>query len=153
MFERIVTSEYERKMLIRLIEGQKKFPFTVNISSGKHRSIEQNRLQRKWVAEIAEQMPGESAEYWRGYCKLRFGVPIMRRDSEAFRERYDAIIRPLPYEHKIAAMMEPLDLPVTRIMKTKQKTEYLDEVFRHFTEQGVILTIPDDPALLGRRAA
>ena len=153
MVERIVTSEYERKMLIRLIEGQKKFPFTVNISSGKHRSIEQNRLQRKWVAEIAEQMPGESAEYWRGYCKLRFGVPIMRRDSEAFRERYDAIIRPLPYEHKIAAMMEPLDLPVTRIMKTKQKTEYLDEVFRHFTEQGVILTIPDDPALLGRRAA
>ena len=153
MVERVVTSEYERRMLIRLIEGQKRLPFTVNIIAGKHRSIEQNRLQRKWVAEIAEQIPGESAEYWRGYCKLRFGVPIMRRDSEAFRERYDKIIKPLPYEDKIAAMMEPLDLPVTRIMKTKQKTEYLDEVFRHFTEQGVILTIPDDPALLGRRAA
>lgn len=152
MVERVVTSEYERQMLIRLLTGHK-LPFTANIATGKHRSIEQNRLQRKWVAEIAEQVPGESAEYWRGYCKLRFGVPIMRRDNEAFCVKYDAIIKPMPYEHKIAAMMEPLDLPVTRIMTTKQKTEYLDEIFRHFAEQGVILTTPDDQSLIGRRAA
>jgi len=70
--------------------------------------------------------------------------------------KYDAIIKPLSYEQKIAIMSEPLDMPVTRIMTTKQKTAYLDEIFRHFSEQGVILTIPDDPSLIGqpaRRAA
>lgn len=153
--DRIIENEYERKMLIKMIEGQK-FPFTASLASGKHRTSAQNRLQRKWVTEIAEQLPDEKAEYWRGYCKLRFGVPLLREENEEFREKYDAVVRPLSYEMKIAIMSEPLDMPVTRLMTTKQKTAYLDAIFRHFSEQGVILTIPDDPSLIGqpvRRAA
>ena len=41
-------------------------------------------------------------------------------------------------------MMEPLDLPVTRIMTTNQKTRYLDAIYRHFVEQGMQLTIPPE---------
>jgi hypothetical protein len=40
-------------------------------------------------------------------------------------------------------MAEPIDFPVTRQMTTKQKTEYLDGVFKALSEQGVILTMPD----------
>jgi len=40
--------------------------------------------------------------------------------------------------------MEPLDFPVTRIMNTSQKTRYLDRIYKDFTEQGVVLTIPPD---------
>lgn len=149
MADRIIENEYQRSMLIRLIEAHK-LPFTISMESGKHRTSAQNRLQRKWMTEIAEQMTGEKAEYWRGYCKLRFGVPLLRAENHEFREKYDAIVKPLSYEQKIAIMSEPLDMPVTRLMTTKQKTAYLDEIFRHFSEQGVILTIPEDPSLIGR---
>lgn len=118
-------------------------PFTASFTKGRRRSTEQNHLQRKWMTEIAEQRGDESAEYYRGYCKAWFGVPIMCRDNEAFRETYERIVKPLDYADKIQLMMEPLDLPVTRLMTTKQKSEYLDAIHRHFAEQGVILTQPE----------
>ena len=155
MADRFIDTEQARQMLILFIQAQK-LPFTASIEAGKHRTTAQNRLQRKWMTEIAEQMTGEKAEYWRGYCKLRFGVPLLRAENDEFRAKYDAIVKPLTYEQKISIMSEPLDMPVTRLMTTKQKTAYLDEIFRHFSEQGVILTIPEDPSLIGqpaRRAA
>ena len=143
MTSRIVTSEYERRMFVKLVDGQK-LPFTASMVSGKSRSWLQNKLQRKWCDEIAEQLGDRTAEEARGYCKLTLGVPIRRRDDAEFCEAYDKHIKHLPYETKLALMMLPIDFPVTRDMKTGQKTEYLDAVFRHFSEQGVILTIPDD---------
>lgn len=143
MADRIVENEYQRKMLVRFIEGHK-LPFTATVTAGKHRTTRQNKLQRKWMTEIAEQRGDITANEVRAYCKLTIGVPILRAENEAFRERYDAIVRPLPYEQKISIMMEPLDMPVTRIMTTKQKTAYLDAVFRHFSEQGIVLTVPPD---------
>ena len=144
MTTRIVETEQSRDMLLRFIEAQK-LPFTASITEGKHRSTLQNKLQRKWVSEIAEQMPGsfESAEHVRGHCKLHYGVPILREDNEAFRVKYDRILKPLAYEEKIQLMMEPISLPVTSIMNTKQKKRYLDEIWRAFSEQGVILTDPE----------
>ena len=143
MPERIVTTEQERRMLIKLIESQK-LPFTANIQRGSIRSYEQNRLQRLWVKEISEQLGDRTPEEARGECKLTIGVPILRAEDEEFRVQYDRLIRPLPYKDKLACMMEPIDLPVTRRMKTDQKTRYLDGIFRLFSEQGVILTIPPD---------
>lgn len=139
---RIVETEQARQMLLRFIEA-KRLPFTVSIAEGKHRTTEQNRLQRQWVNEIAEQL-GESAEHWRGYCKLHFGIPILRNENDAFRAEYDAVVRPLPYEAKLKLMMVPFDFGVTRLMNTRQKTAYLDTVHRHFSEQGVVLTAPEE---------
>lgn len=143
MTTRVITAPWERQQLIQFLENQK-LPFTINITRGKRRSVEQNRLQRLWMNEISEQLGDQTPEEVRGYCKLTMGVPIMRAESETFCERYDAAIKPLPYEQKIAIMMEPLDLPVTRIMTTNQKTRYLDAIYRHFVEQGMQLTIPPE---------
>jgi hypothetical protein len=143
MPERIVTDERERRMLIKLIEGQK-LPFTATVTRGKHRTYLQNRLQRMWCNEVSEQLGDQTPEEVRGYCKLRMGVPILRAENESFCAKYDAIIRPLTYEQKLECMMEPLDFPITRLMDTSQKGRYLDEIYRHFTEQGVILTVPPD---------
>lgn len=150
MADRIVETEYDRKMLLRFIENQK-LPLTASIVPGKHRSTEQNKLQRLWVREISVQMLGsfESTEHVRGYCKLHFGVPILRNENEAFCSEYDAIVRPLPYEHKLKLMMVPFDFGVTRIMTTRQKATYLDTIHQHFSERGVVLTDPEEQ----RRAA
>lgn len=144
MTTRVVDSEQDRTILLQFIK-QHRLPFTIDLIKGRRRSVEQNRLQRLWLNEIAEQLGDRTPEEVRGYCKLTMGVPILRAENETFREKYDAVVRPLPYDTKLAIMMEPLDLPVTRIMTTDQKTRYLDAVTRHFGEQGVLLTPPPPP--------
>lgn len=146
---RIVDTEQARDMLVKFITG-KALPFTVSIADGKHRTNPQNKLQRTWIVEIAAQLGDRTPEDVRGECKLMFGVPILRRENDAFRLEYDRHIKHLPYETKVALMKEPISLPITSIMTTRQKTDYLDEVRRHFSEQGIILTNPED---LKRRAA
>ena len=145
---RTVRNEYERKMLFRLLENRK-LPFTVDISDGRRRSTEQNRLQRQLINEIAEQLGDRTPEQVRAECKLTLGVPILRAENDEFRAKYDAVVRPLPYEQKLTIMAEPLDLPVTRLMTVEQKTRYLEAIYQRFGEQGVVLTQPDS---IGRAA-
>lgn len=147
MTTRIVRTEQDRALLVQFVKAQK-LPFTANVTKGKNRSVEQNRLQRLWLNEAAEQLGDRTAEDIRGYCKLTLGVPMLRAENEDFAEKYDAIVKPLPYEQKLAIMMEPLDLPVTRIMTSEQKGRYLDAMCQHFLEQGLVLS---DPAV--RKAA
>jgi len=140
---RFLETDYDRRMLIRFLEDQP-LPVTVALTKGGKRSLRQNKLQRLWINEIAEQLADQSPEEVRGYCKLTIGVPILRAENDTFRERYDAIVRPLPYEQKLALMMEPLDFPISRLMTTKQATAYLDGIHRHFSEKGIVLTDPGD---------
>ena len=143
MVTRTVTNPQHLDSLFTLL-GERKQPFTVNITQGKQRSADQNRTQRMWMLEAAEQLGTDTAEGLRGYSKLHFGVLILRAESDKFAAEYDAIIRPLPYEHKLRLMMVPFDFGVTRQMTTKQKTQYLDAVHAHFTSLGVALTMPRD---------
>lgn len=143
MVSRLVKTEFDRKLAIRLLQ-ERKLPFAVEIS--KKRTLPQNNLGHKWYAEIAEQMGDTTAEEIRGYCKLHLGVPILREENEEFRTRYDLVIKPLPYEIKLLAMQEPIAWPVTSLMKTKQKSLYLETMLHHFVERGIVLTVPDDRA-------
>lgn len=128
-------------MLLKFIEGQK-LPMVVEVNAGKARSKQQNRLAWRWFTDIADQL-GENPEYWRGYCKLHFGVAIRRRESEIFDKAYERDIKPLPYEFKMALMCEPHSYPITSDFTVKQMTEYLNEIQKHFAEKGVVLTDPD----------
>lgn len=147
MTTRVIKSQTDLDALHKILDEQK-HPFTVDIVKGKHRTIYQNRLQRLWCNEIAEQLPDtfESPEDVRAFAKLHFGVPILREESTAFREGYDKIIKPMSYEAKIEIMAEPLDFSVTRLMTVDQKSRYLNEMHRHFSELGVRLTDPERAA-------
>lgn len=147
MVERIINSQSERDLLVNLIRDQK-LPFSVTITRGRKRTIQQNKLQRLWCNEISEQLRDRTPEEVRGYCKLTIGVPILRAENEAFCAQYDQIIKPMPYEHKLAIMQEPIDFPVTRLMSKSQKTDYLDQIHRHFTSKGLSLTLPLDDNVL-----
>lgn len=142
MATHVIDSERDRAMLLQLVRNRA-LPFTVDIVKGRRRSNEQNRLQRLWLNEASEQLGDRTAEELRGELKLTLGVPILRAENTAFREKYDALVRPLPYETKLAFMMEPLDFPVTRLMSTSQKKRYLDEMERRLLEMGVLLTDPE----------
>lgn len=140
---RTIQDDYQRDMAAKLV-ANRPYPFTLSITDGKHRSTAQNRLQNMWFKEIAEQKGDIKPSEARAYCKLTIGIPILRQQNEAFRLRYDEVVKPLSYEQKLAIMQEPLDFPVTSQMNTKQFTEYLDGIIRHFGEQGIVLTMPDD---------
>lgn len=138
---RIIRTDADKALLHRWLAAMKP-PYTVDVVMGKHRSTDQNRLSRLWYGEISEQLGDQTTEEVRGECKLTLGVPILRAENEHFRERYDEAVKPLAYPQKLALMMEPLDMPVTRLMKTEQFTRYLDAIVRHYGTQGVVLTQP-----------
>lgn len=143
MTSRTISLSRDKDEACKWIQAMKP-PFTLSIVKGKKRSEEQNKLQRMWHMEAAAQLQDETAEQKRGYCKLHFGIPILRDEDDEFRERYDAVFKGLPYETKLALMQEPFDFPVTRLMKVGQKARYLNDVQNHYKNLGVRLTNPDD---------
>lgn len=151
MVQRFIESPEGLVALIKFLEREER-PFTVSIARGGARTSKQNRLFRRWLMEIQAQTEQETVEYWRGYCKLHMGVPILRNDDEAFRVGYDKTVKPLPYERKMECMMEPIAMPVTSRMTTKQMTLFLDDMHRHFAEQGIELSVPEDLRYAGLNA-
>ena len=141
MVTRAVKNEDELALL-KVFLDQRKRPFTVDVTDGRDRSAEQNRLSFKWYKEISEQT-GEAVEDVRARCKLEIGVPILREGSDAFRKTYDRLIRPLDYQDK-HDLIRDTDMPVTRLMNVGQMSEYMDEVFRRHSEFGIALTLPPD---------
>jgi len=107
------------------------------------RSIAQNKLAFRWYEHIAKSMQDGTTQDKRAYCKLHYGVAI-RKEDEVFREKYDRIIRPLPYEHKLEVMVDPIDFPVTRDMSIKDMSRYLDAMQQGFAKEGIILPTQDD---------
>lgn len=105
--------------------------------------MSQNALQWLWLNQASVQLADRETEELRGLCKLELGVPILRAENSDFCEKYDRVIRPLPYPHKLACMMEPLDFPVTRIMRTPQMVRYLDAMERKFVGMGLEISDPD----------
>jgi hypothetical protein len=120
----------------------KSLPCTVTITGGIKRSERQNRLQHMWNAEIAAQLGDRTPNDVRAWNKLHIGVPILRAGDEDFRARYDAVVRPMDYETKLALMVEPFDFPVSRLMSKAQSMQFLDEVQRHWLSEGLHLTEP-----------
>lgn len=149
MTTHFVRNEAEREQAIRLIKARSA-PFTINVKQGVDRSTDQNRLAFMWFREASEQLQDETPEEKRAYAKLALGVPILRSEDDDFREAYDRLIKPRPYEEKLALMSPPLEWPVTSLMTTRQFTKFLDQLQHHYATQGVRLTQPD--SILGDAA-
>tara|TARA_R110000822_G_scaffold81496_1_gene193516 strand:- start:1 stop:444 length:444 start_codon:yes stop_codon:yes gene_type:complete len=107
------------------------------------RSVEQNSLTHKYYAEIAASREDMTVNQVRAECKMIFGVPILRANNEKFRETYDRVLKPLPYETKLE-FIERTELPITSLMSVKQMSQYIDDMLKHFRERGVYLTLPEE---------
>ena len=113
--------------------------FTLNAKFGKKRSLDQNAMSHAWYLQVANELRENTAVEVKRYCKLHFGVPILRAEDDDFRASYDAVIRPLDYEKKLLAMDL---LPVTSLMTTRQLSEYCETVRMHYATR-VKLEFPD----------
>ena len=116
--------------------------FTVTIKFGKGRSNDQNAISHAWYEQVARERREDDARGVKRFCKLHFGVPILRAEDEEFRASYDAVIkRSLNYEQKLIAMDM---LPVTSRMTTKQISQYMQDVQDHYRTKGVSLEFPPE---------
>lgn len=103
----------------------------------KKRTLDQNGQSHVWYEQLAKELPEESALGWKRFCKLHFGVPILRAEDAEFRELYDRCIKStLDYADKLRAMDI---LPVTSRMKTDQFNHYFEALQNHFHDRGVKL--------------
>ena len=138
---RIIRQPEHVDALADLLKGLK-LPVTVSWEVGEPRRKAQNRLAQRWFTDISRHFGDRTHEEVRGECKMRFGVPVLREESEAFRMSYDRTLKHLPYEDKLAAIIA-FDLPVTRLMTVKQMGAFMDSVEREYRAQGVYLTDPE----------
>ncbi|WP_401733486.1 hypothetical protein [Stenotrophomonas muris] len=76
----------------------------------------------------------------KSFCKLHFGVPILRAEDDEFRAKYDKAVKPMAYEDKLILMEW---FPVTSLMTTPQLSQYLESVQRHYQRLGVWLEFPE----------
>jgi hypothetical protein len=139
MATRTVLNNHQH-LMAQALHAEWEPPYTVTFKAGVDRSLEQNRLAFKWYGEMSEQLGDMSTAEYHAFCKLHYGVPILRAEDDEWRQVYDEAIKPLPYETKIKAIAI---MPVTSHMTTKQMTQYLDAVYEAYTAKGVLLTRPE----------
>jgi hypothetical protein len=115
----------------------------VSYRIGKSRSEKQNKHSHAWYTQLARELKEDDAIGWKCYCKLNFGVPILRTEDAEFRDMYDSAIKStLSYEQKLKAMKY---LPVTSLMTRKQLKAYEEAMQVHFRDNhGVELTYKKD---------
>lgn len=117
---------------------------TVSVKEGRPRSLDQNAISHAWYEQVSRELREYSPLGVKRFCKLHFGVPILRTEDDEFRAVYDLAIRDtLTYEQKLQAMDI---LPVTSRMTTAQLSSYMEAVQAHYSQQGVVLEFPKEEA-------
>lgn len=116
----------------------------LSVRTGRDRTLDQNSLWFALYKEIATRSNMGTADDVRKYCKLHFGVPILRRDCHEFRAGWDKSFIFLSYEEKLNMMgpnklLGPEGMPVTRLFNRKQGIEYTNRIVEHFRDEGVYL--------------
>jgi len=111
----------------------------VDIKTGKARSLDQNSISHTWYEQISRELREETPLGAKNFCKLHYGVPILRAENEEFRAQYDAVLKPLSYDKKLLAMNF---LPVTSLMTKPQLSQYLEAMQMAYADR-VRLEFPE----------
>jgi len=103
------------------------------------RTLNQNDMSFAIYKQVSVQISDQSVNDIRAECKLTIGVGLLRADDEQFMAFYDAGLKKMTYEQKLLAMVY---VPVTSLMRPVVFSEYLDEMIRKYSQQGISLIRP-----------
>lgn len=114
----------------------------VSLRPGKDRTLDQNTMFFALYKRIAEMTEIGDIEDARRYCKLHFGVVIMRKESDEFRAGWSQMFLHLDYEQKLelmgpCAVFGPDGFPVTRLFSRAQGIAYTNQIVDEFRAKGV----------------
>jgi hypothetical protein len=104
---------------------------------GPERSLSSNALSHVWYAFADRMLDDHESGDARRYCKLNFGVPMLRAEISEYLQYYNKYIINFDYEDKIKIMDY---WPVTSRMSRDQMYRYMTSVQYYFaTEHGLVL--------------
>ena len=114
--------------------------FTVEILDP-NRTPSQNNMIYALYRQIAEQKKNEGwgFEDVRSYCKLHFGIPILRASDQKFCQQYDEKVKGLDYETKLFIVSH---MDVTSDFTVEEATQYIDTMIEAWQKQGCYLADP-----------
>ena len=120
--------------------AEKKY-LVITIKPGRDSPLDQTALWFACYKRISQVLNWHIDEA-RRYCKLHFGVPLMRNECQDFRKSWNELLLHLSYEKKLELMganplLGPDGFPVTRLFNRAQGIEYTNRVVDGFREQGV----------------
>lgn len=101
------------------------------------RSLRANALLHQWFGQIATQT-GSDAKSIKGECHHEWALDIRLRD-EKFAWVWERTGALLSYE-KQCSLLASETLGISSRMTTKELSEYMDQIERHYRTQGVQLT-------------
>jgi len=109
----------------------------VQIWDGRKRSDGQNKLQHAMYREIGKQLYGGDWRLAKRECKLTIGVPILRQESEQFKDLYDKVIgtgknAKIDHQTKLE-FMEVLD--VSSALSVSGANEYIEGIYSTYAEK------------------
>ena len=113
----------------------------VNTKVGKDRSLDQNAISHCWYEQLARENKEYDALGWKAFCKLHYGIPILKYGDVEFKAFYDASLNLLTYEQKLEAMKF---VPVTSLMTKEMLSKYLEAMKSHFNDVGIRLEFPEN---------
>jgi hypothetical protein len=120
---------------VKVLGGREAFTVAIPVQG---RSNNQNATWAMFYNIISKHRGDMTAPEVKRECKLRYGVPILRAENEAFRAFYDAGLKMLKYEQKLEAMEF---VPVTSIMSKSQGMVYTETLQREYAAQGIVLDV------------
>ena len=112
------------------------------------RSSQQNALYWKWLTELSltdiNEHAGHEKEWWHDEFKVRYAVPILERDEGIdFSEIRSLYLSATPSQ-KMRLKKLLADSIHTPDLNVSQMSEYMDEINRWATGQGILLTQPEE---------
>ena len=101
------------------------------------RGLPSNALSHIWYAYAEECKGDEFEDDIKCFCKLNYGVPILRKEDQEFNRFYNMALFNKTYEQKIESMKF---VPITSRMTKDQMNRYMTRMQVEFANMGIILT-------------
>ena len=132
-----IKAEFAKKKYLRL-----------NITAGRNRSLEQNRLFHDWVQQLTIEHGEFGFDGYRDFCRLHFFVPILVHENEGFSNLWWSIFDKAksknrdPQQYQTQLMFVNQITGISSICTTAQFSRALEMMQKHFA------TLDNDPCFL-----
>lgn len=104
---------------------------------GEKRSGLQNNMQYAWYSEIAK-FEQQTTREIRGFCKLEFGIPILREEPSF--DKYWCKYWESRYTYEeLLFLLGGAMVSVTSLFNKAQETRYLNDIQFFYSNKGLIL--------------
>lgn len=134
------------------LAADKSYQMSITVFDGSL-SNRMTALANIWYSQIDKDQGGIVGEA-EAYCKYHFGLKIRCRHNQDLKYMVRRMLEGHDYEDKLKIIRTNGEFfPVLRAMSIEDKSEYLQCIQQHFSEENIFLSSPNEVDLLNCREA